>query len=105
MPILIATAAGAAATYGAYRGGKAAVQDAKRKRIARRSMKEQREAEEAEAIMRKQQAQAQKDEAAALSVEERLARYKQGAATYDPTNSTKKKKGLLGRLRKKGQAE
>ena len=98
MPILIATAAGAAATYGAYRGGKAAVADVKRKRECRKNMREQRAEYNAELDARRQAAEEERlNDAASLSVKERLERYKQKV----PDASQKKKKGLLGRLRKK----
>ena len=94
MPILIETAAGAAATYGAYKGGKAAVTDAKRKRECRKSMREQRAEYDAEFTARQEAASERKNEAADLSVKERLERFKSNM----PDNQ--KKKGLLGRLRK-----
>lgn len=95
MPILIATAAGAAATYGAYKGGKAAVADAKRKRQSRRAMREQRTEADAEFTARQETAAERKNEAADLSVKERMERFKSNM----PDNQ-KKKGGLLGRLRK-----
>ena len=101
MPILIATAAGAAATYGAYRGGKAAVADAKRKHQSRVAMREQRAEQEAEHAARQQAAQDVKAEAATLSVKERLDRYKQNNNNKPSGGGGEtKKKGLLGRLRK-----
>lgn len=99
MPILIATAAGAAATYGAYRGGKAAVQDVKRKRSARKSMREERAERNAEIEARREAAEERKTEAAELSVKERLERYKHGVDEREG-KANNKKKGLLGRLRK-----
>ena len=104
MPILIATAAGAAATYGAYKGGKAAVEDVKRKRECRKTMREHRAEQEAETAAREQAEQDRTAEAANLSVKERLERYKQNNNSANGTvgRSSEKsvKKGLLGRLRK-----
>ena len=103
MPILIATAAGAAATYGAYKGGKAAVEDVKRKRECRKTMREHRAEQEAESAAREQAAQDRKAEAANLSVKERLERYKQNnnsSAVTGRSSEKSGKKGLLGRLRK-----
>lgn len=101
MPILIATAAGAAATYGAYRGGKAAVADAKRKRTSRQAMKAHRAEQEAAVAARQDAAQERKAQAATLSVQERLDRYKQNNETASSSAASKSnKKGLLGRLRK-----
>ena len=96
MPILIATAAGAAATYGAYKGGKGAIAEAKRKRECRKAMREQRAEHDNEFAARQEAAAERKNEAAELSVQERLERFKSNM----PDNNQTKKKGLLGRLRK-----
>ena len=92
----MATAAGAAATYGAYRGGKAAVADVKRKRECRKNMRERRAEQEAEVLARQDAAQDRKDEATNLSIAERLERFKQNSGDNKKSN----KKGFLGRLRK-----
>jgi hypothetical protein len=88
MVILIAAAA-TAAGYGAYRGGTAAVKDVKRKNARNRSMKEKKDESDQSFSLRKEEEALKKKQAANLSANDRLERFKKSVP-----GGGDKKKGL-----------
>jgi len=88
--VILAAAAAATAGYGAWRGGKAAVDDVKTRNRRRQNARAHRQAHEEERDQRKVEEEKRKAEASIMSTEQRLERFKNNAP------ASTKRKGFFG---------